>query len=54
MIYKKKFPHVSKFRIKKLNKKRISEKKNQQLFSGMFVLHILIRRKYNNPEHAMH
>lgn len=28
MIYKKKFPHVSKFRIKKLNKKRISEKKN--------------------------
>lgn len=27
MIYKKKFPHVSKFRIKKPNKKRISEKK---------------------------
>lgn len=33
------FPHVSKFRIKKPNKKRISEKKNQS-FSGMFVLHI--------------
>lgn len=54
MIYKKKFPHVSKFRIKKLNKKRISEKKTTIILRGMFVLHILIRRKYNNPEHAMH
>lgn len=53
MIYKKKFPHLSKFRIKKPNKKRISEEK-KQLFTGMFVLYILIRRKYNNPEHAMH
>lgn len=32
MIYKKKFFYVLKFRIKKLNKKRISEKKNNNYF----------------------
>lgn len=53
MIYKKKFPHVSKFRIKKNQIKKNKWKKTQS-FSGMFVLHIWIRRKYNNPEHAMH
>lgn len=38
MIYKKKFPHVSKFRIKKPNKKRISEKKTNHPPECLFYI----------------